>query len=63
MVNEYSNNSIRLQIQPFHNRASIDYIIIDKNNINTYIKPISNISVFLCDTNKFLYLENKKILM
>ena len=63
MLMNYSDNSVRLQIQHLHNRINSQTILIDKENIHLYFKPISNISTFLCDSNKFLYLENKKILM
>ena len=63
MINSYNDGSIRLEIQHLHNRTNSQTILIDKQNINLFFKPISNISTFLCDSNKFLYLENKKILM
>ena len=63
MVNSYNDGSIRLEIQHLQNRINSQSILIDKKNIHLFFKPISNISAFLCDTNKFLYLENKKILM
>ena len=63
MTNKYNDSSVRLEIQHLQNRINSQSILVDKQNIHLYLKPISNISTFLCDTNKFLYLENKKILM
>tara|TARA_B100001027_G_scaffold208494_1_gene173823 strand:+ start:157 stop:951 length:795 start_codon:yes stop_codon:yes gene_type:complete len=63
MKYENQDKSISLEIERFNNRSHKQTIFVSKQNINLFLKPISNISVFLCDTSKFLYLENKKILM
>tara|TARA_Y100000591_G_scaffold225479_1_gene196602 strand:+ start:8225 stop:9022 length:798 start_codon:yes stop_codon:yes gene_type:complete len=57
-----NTNSLQITIQQLYDSTNIQYVTINKYNINNYIKPINNISAFLCDTNKILDINNKKVL-
>ena len=58
-------NTVTVNLQGFYSRpeSQIQELTFDINNISNHLKYITNISSFLCVTEKSLDLENRKILM
>ena len=56
-------SSYRITVKQFHDRSNVMHISITENNINQYIKPITNVSAFLCSTQRYLSISNRKVLM
>mgnify|MGYP003983771995 CR=1 FL=1 len=63
LITKYEKEKkIKINLRNFHNSYGKEITLDEKNKFN-HLKPITNISAFLCATEKSLELENKKILM